>query len=144
MATDFDRIEEDALGALAAAADSAALEKWRIAFLGRSAPVMAALGTLGALPKEERKAFGQRGNQAKQALERAFEEAGERIRQAELASALAGGRHRRHGAGPAARARAAAPGHADAAPDLRDLRGDGLPGLPVARRRNRRDTTSGC
>ena len=107
MATDFDRIQEDALGALAAAADSAALEKWRIAFLGRSAPVMAALGTLGALPKEERKAFGQRGNQVKQALERAFEEAGERIRQAELASALPGRRHRRDGAGAAARSRAA-------------------------------------
>jgi len=88
MPTNFDQIEQDALDALAAANDSAALERWRIAFLGRSAPVMAALGTLGALPKEERKAFGQRGNQAKQALERAFDEASGRITQAELARAL--------------------------------------------------------
>ena len=91
MSTNFDQIEKEALEALAAAADSAALERWRIACLGRSAPVMAALGTLGTLPKEERKAFGQRGNQVKQALERAFEEASERIRQAELARALVAG-----------------------------------------------------
>ena len=88
MAIDFDQIEKDALAALAAATDSAALEKWRVACLGRSAPVMTALGTLGTLPREERKAFGQRGNQAKQVLERAFEEASERISRAELASAL--------------------------------------------------------
>jgi phenylalanyl-tRNA synthetase alpha chain len=88
MPTNFDQIEQDALDALAAATDSAALEKWRIAFLGRSAPVMAALGTLGALPKEERKAFGQRGNQVKQALELAFDEASGRITRAELARAL--------------------------------------------------------
>jgi phenylalanyl-tRNA synthetase alpha chain len=91
MSTNFDQIEKDALDALASAADSAALEKWRIACLGRSAPVMAALGTLGTLPKEERKAFGQRGNEVKKALERAFEEASERIRQAELANALDAG-----------------------------------------------------
>ena len=91
MSTNFDQIENEALEALAATADSAALERWRIACLGRSAPVMAALGTLGTLPKEERKAFGQRGNQVKQALERAFEEASERIRQAELARALVAG-----------------------------------------------------
>jgi phenylalanyl-tRNA synthetase alpha chain len=91
MSTNFDRIEQEALEALAAAADSAALERWRIACLGRSAPVMAALGTLGSLPKEERKAFGQRGNQVKQALERAYEEAAERIGRAELARALEAG-----------------------------------------------------
>jgi phenylalanyl-tRNA synthetase alpha chain len=91
MAMEFDRIEKDALDALAAVADSPALEKWRIACLGRSAPVMAALGTLGTLPKDERKAVGQRGNQVKQALERAFEAASERIKQVELASALEAG-----------------------------------------------------
>jgi phenylalanyl-tRNA synthetase alpha chain len=91
MSTNFDQVEKDALEALGAAADSAALETWRVACLGRSAPLMAALGTLGTLPKEERRAFGQRGNEVKQALERAFEEASERIRQAELASALVAG-----------------------------------------------------
>jgi len=91
MSTNLDQIEKAALEALAAVPDSAGLERWRIACLGRSAPVMAALGTLGSLPKEERRAFGQRGNQVKQALERAFEAASERIRQAELARALEAG-----------------------------------------------------
>jgi phenylalanyl-tRNA synthetase alpha chain len=91
MAIDFDEIERDALAALAAAGDVAALDRWRIAHLGRSSPIAAALGTLVALPKEERRAFGQRGNQAKQALERAFEEASERIRRAELDRALDAG-----------------------------------------------------
>jgi len=91
MAIDFDQIERDALEALATAQDSAALGRWRIANLGRSSPVVAALGTLGSLPKEERRAFGQRGNQARQALEEAFEAAAEQIRRAELARDLEAG-----------------------------------------------------
>jgi phenylalanyl-tRNA synthetase alpha chain len=91
MATDFDQIERDALASLAAAGDSAALDGWKAAHLARNSPVMAALGTLGALPKEERRAFGQRANQAKQALEQAYEAAADRIRQAELAQSLAAG-----------------------------------------------------
>jgi phenylalanyl-tRNA synthetase alpha chain len=91
MAIDFDQIERDALEALATAAGSAALETWRIANLGRSSPVVAALGTLGTLPKEERRAFGQRGNQAKQALEQAFEAAAARTSQAELTRDLEAG-----------------------------------------------------
>ena len=91
MVTDFEGIEREALAALAGAGDSAALDRWRITNLGRSSPVMAALGTLGALPKEDRRAFGQRGNQAKQALERAYDEAAERVRQAELARDLEAG-----------------------------------------------------
>jgi phenylalanyl-tRNA synthetase alpha chain len=91
MAIDFDQIERDALAALAAAVDSAALETWRIANLGRSSPVVAALGSLGTLPKEERRAFGQRGNQTKQTLDHAFDAATERIKQAELARDLEAG-----------------------------------------------------
>jgi len=91
MSTNLDQIEKAALEALAAVPDSAGRERWRSGCVGRSAPVMAALGTLGSLPKEERRAFGQRGNQVKQALERAFEAASERIRQAELARALEAG-----------------------------------------------------
>jgi len=91
MAVDFDLIVAEGLAALAAADGSGALERWRVAHLGRSAPVMAALGTLGALPKEDRRAFGQRGNQARQALERAYEEAAARVRQAELSRDLEAG-----------------------------------------------------
>ena len=91
MPTDFEQIEREALASLAGAGDSAALEQWKMAHLGRSAPLLAALGTLGTLPKEDRKAFGLRANQARQALEQAFEATSERIRAAELANALSAG-----------------------------------------------------
>ncbi len=84
MAIDFDQIERDALTGLAAVATTAALAQWRLAHLGKSAPVMLAMGSLGTLPKEDRKAFGQRANQARQAVEQAYEAAAERLRQAEL------------------------------------------------------------
>jgi len=91
MAIDFDQIVRDAQAALEAAGDTASLDAWRTTHLGKSAPVMAALGTLGALPKEERREFGQRANQARQALERGFEAAAERIKAAELARAITAG-----------------------------------------------------
>ena len=52
---------------------------------------MVALRDPRALPKEDRRAFGQRGNQARQALERAYEEAAARVRQAELSRDLEAG-----------------------------------------------------
>jgi len=91
MATNFDELEQQALAALGLAGDSAALDGWKTAHLGKSAPLVEALGTVGTLPKEDRKAFGQRGNQAKQALERAFEDATARIRAAELERAITAG-----------------------------------------------------
>jgi phenylalanyl-tRNA synthetase alpha chain len=91
MTMDFDHIVRDALAALGAATDSAALDAWRGTHLGKSAPVMSALGTLGTLPKEERREFGQRANQARQALEQAFEAAAERARAAELERAITAG-----------------------------------------------------
>jgi len=91
MAINFDELEQQALAELVKAADSAALDAWRTAHLGKSAPVITALGTVGTLPKEDRKAFGQRGNQARQALEQAFEAAAERIRSDELARSISAG-----------------------------------------------------
>lgn len=91
MAIDFDQIVRDATAALGAATDSASLDAWRVAHLGKSTPVMAALGTLGTLPKEDRREFGQRANQARQALEQAFEAAAERVRASELEQAITAG-----------------------------------------------------
>lgn len=87
----FEQIERDALAALEAITDSAGLERWRVGHLGRSSPLVTALGGLGALSKEERRDAGKTGNLAKQAIERAFEEASERIRQEELARELTKG-----------------------------------------------------
>jgi phenylalanyl-tRNA synthetase alpha chain len=91
MAIDFELIERDALTALTAIADSAALAQWRLAHLGKAAPVMTAMATLGTLPKDHRKAFGQRANQAKQVIERAYDEAAERLSRIELDRAIRAG-----------------------------------------------------
>lgn len=57
---------------LAACADAAALEQWRIAYIGTNGKLRALLGSLKDVPKEQKPAVGARLNQAKQALEEAF------------------------------------------------------------------------
>jgi len=91
MVEQLDRIEAEARAGLEAAADSGALEQWRIAHLGRSSPLMEALGGLGSLPKDQRPAIGQRGNQVKRALEAAYAERAEALRQAEMEQAMTSG-----------------------------------------------------
>jgi phenylalanyl-tRNA synthetase alpha chain len=64
----IERIEElkkDALEAVAAAPDEAALEKVRVEYLGRKGGLTEALSNLGGAPAEERPAIGQAGNRAK-------------------------------------------------------------------------------
>jgi len=65
-------IEKTALEALSAVSGEAALEAWRVAFLGRSSPLMQVFSGLGVLSKEERPAVGQKANEVKKALEAAF------------------------------------------------------------------------
>ncbi|MBL8058781.1 MAG: phenylalanine--tRNA ligase subunit alpha, partial [Anaerolineales bacterium] len=84
MLEQLDAIEREALAALAAAADTAALEQWRVRFLGRSSALANALGDLGKLSKEERPAAGKRGNEVKRALEAAHDARAEALRQAEM------------------------------------------------------------
>jgi len=91
MIEQIEQIETSALAALGAAADGAGLEAWRVAHLGRNAPLMTVLGDLGKLPKEERPAVGQRGNQAKRALEEAYTARAEALRQAEMENNLRAG-----------------------------------------------------
>jgi len=91
MIEQIEQIETSALAALGAAADAAGLEAWRVAHLGRNAPLMTVLGDLGQLPKDERPAVGQRGNQAKRALEEAYTARAEALRQAEMENNLRAG-----------------------------------------------------
>lgn len=84
----LDQVEQAALAALAAVQDEAALEKWRIAHLGRSAPLMQIFDSLGTLPKEERPAIGRRANEIKRALEAALAERSQALRQAALKRSL--------------------------------------------------------
>ena len=84
MLDQLTHIEAAALAALQTAADTAALEAWRVAHLGRSSPLMTVLGELGQLSKEERPALGKRGNEVKRALEDAHAARAAALRQAEL------------------------------------------------------------
>jgi len=77
-------VEAEARQGLAAAADEAALEAWRLGVLGRSGALTAVLRGLGALPEDERRAVGAAANIAKQALEAALDARREELRRAAL------------------------------------------------------------
>ncbi|NCP87705.1 MAG: phenylalanine--tRNA ligase subunit alpha [Anaerolineae bacterium CG_4_9_14_3_um_filter_57_17] len=89
MLEKLNEIEKAALESLAAIADEAALEAWRVANVGRSSPVMSVFSQMGALSKEERPLVGQRANQVKLALEAAFAEKQSALKQAALQQSLA-------------------------------------------------------
>jgi phenylalanyl-tRNA synthetase alpha chain len=89
MLEKLNEIEKEALASLAAIEDEAALETWRVANIGRSSPVMGVFSQMGGLSKEERPLVGQRANQVKVALEKAFAEKQEALKAATLAKSLA-------------------------------------------------------
>ncbi len=91
---ELDELREEALRGLASAADAAAAEQWRLAFLGRSGKLTMELRALRDLPLEERRSVGAAANALKRELEGALEE-----RQAVLQAVL-----RRGEAGVAAEA----------------------------------------
>ena len=82
------KIRQDGLAALNDAADEAALEAWRVAHLGRNAPVMQVFSRLGQAPRELRPKIGQAANQVKQELEEAYHERVTALKQAALQRAL--------------------------------------------------------
>jgi phenylalanyl-tRNA synthetase alpha chain len=91
----LDRIAELAAAgqaAVAAAADSAALEEVRIAYLGRKAELPQLLRGVAALPPEQRSAVGSAANAARQALEKLIEERTSALSSAELDTRLASDR----------------------------------------------------
>ncbi|MBN2147857.1 MAG: phenylalanine--tRNA ligase subunit alpha [Anaerolineales bacterium] len=88
MLNQLDQIEQAAKTALQAVEDEAALEQWRIAYLGRSAPLMQIFDQLGRLSKEERPQIGRRANEVKRALETALAARTEEMRQAALQRSL--------------------------------------------------------
>ncbi len=88
MLDKLNEIEKAALESLQSAADSAALEAWRVAHLGRNSPLMTVFSELGKLSKEERPAAGQAANRVKVALESALEERSKTVKEAALAKSL--------------------------------------------------------
>lgn len=92
MYEDLQQLQGEALAALASASDAPALEAWRVRFLGRKGGALGeAMKRLGALPREERPAYGQAANQVKEALEAAFGEREGALQAAALANELAAG-----------------------------------------------------
>jgi phenylalanyl-tRNA synthetase alpha chain len=81
---ELERIKTDALSALGQVQDEEALQTWRRAYLGKSAPVMQVFSNIGEVPKELRRDVGQGANQVKQALESALEERAAFVREAVL------------------------------------------------------------
>ncbi len=79
-------LESDALAELSRAGDAAALESWRIAYLGASGKLKGAMGGLKDVPKDQKPAVGARLNAVKSALEQAFE-----ARKGALSGGAAGG-----------------------------------------------------
>jgi phenylalanyl-tRNA synthetase alpha chain len=69
----FDELRNEAVAELERAADAAAIEQWRVAWLGRHGRVTALLRSISEQPKEQRAAFGAGANALKQALEAAIE-----------------------------------------------------------------------
>lgn len=85
-------LRTEALAALAVAADADALETWRIRYLSRKGGALsAAMDVIGALPREERPAYGQAANEVKAALEAAFGERQEALKREALEAELASG-----------------------------------------------------
>jgi phenylalanyl-tRNA synthetase alpha chain len=66
--SDVEQLTQSALAAIDAAADLDALEAQRVGLLGKSGSITGQLKQLGTLPAEQRKAFGEQVNRAKETL----------------------------------------------------------------------------
>lgn len=83
-------LEQEALQAVASAADAAALDQVRVHYLGKKGSLTQQLKQLGKLPVEQRPLAGQEINRIKQMLGEAISERGETLQSAALDAQLAG------------------------------------------------------
>ena len=72
-AVDLQELAASARDGLQAAADEAALEAWRVVYLGRKGRLTLVLRSLGELPIEERKRLGAEANRLREELEVALD-----------------------------------------------------------------------
>jgi phenylalanyl-tRNA synthetase alpha chain len=85
---DIGQLEREAAAALAAAVDEAALEAWRIAYLGRKGHLTLVLRGLAALPIEERRLVGAAANRLRESLEQAFKTRREEVLHQRVAATI--------------------------------------------------------
>jgi phenylalanyl-tRNA synthetase alpha chain len=86
--SDLTALEQRALDELKACADEAALRAWHTRYFGKQGEVMTALKMVGAVPKEERPAYGQKVNQVKETLTSAYESAEAAMKERSLERSL--------------------------------------------------------
>ena len=84
----LDGIEGELLGAIAKAADLGALEEVRVIALGKKGRISELMQTLGRMPPEKRKSFGQAVNQLKDRVSGALEAKREALGRAALSARL--------------------------------------------------------
>ena len=88
MKEQLEKIKEEALAALQAAASAAALDELRVKYLGKKGELTAVLKMMGKLSPEERPVMGQLANDVRAALEQALEERGTALEAAALEQRL--------------------------------------------------------
>jgi phenylalanyl-tRNA synthetase alpha chain len=74
---------ERATGALSHSGDLAELDAWRVTYLGKKGELTRIFQEIGSLPQDERPLAGKRGNEVKSALERAYAERVEALKEHE-------------------------------------------------------------
>ena len=84
----LEQIQAEALKVLADVAEEDALEAWRVAFLGRSSPVMAVFSSMKTMDQALRPVMGQAANKVRQALEAALAEKQDILKDEALVKAL--------------------------------------------------------
>ena len=81
---DLERLRDDALAAIGAAADSSALAEIELDTLGKKGRLTLVLRGIGALPADDRPKVGAVANQVRGAIEAALAERGAGLRGGEL------------------------------------------------------------
>jgi phenylalanyl-tRNA synthetase alpha chain len=88
MSADLAALEQRALDELRSCADGNDLRAWNTRYFGKDGELAVALKQVGALPREERPAFGQKANQVKETLTKAHDEAVAAAKESALAASL--------------------------------------------------------
>ena len=73
------QVQDEALAAIAAAADPEELQQVRIRYLGKKGMIQALMAEMKSLPKEEKPAFGQKVNVCKQTVTEELEKRQEEL-----------------------------------------------------------------
>ena len=89
MSAKLATLESELLAEIAAAGDLASLDAVRVSALGKRGRVSELMGTLGSLPPDERKSFGQTVNALKSRVSEALDARKSALEQTALASRLA-------------------------------------------------------